>query len=234
MGEVRVPADARWGAQTQRAVENFPISGDRDRPARSSARSRRSRAAAARGQRPARGDRRRTSPTRSTPRPPRSPPGAVDDQFPIDVFQTGSGTSSNMNANEVIASLASRAARARPVHPNDHVNASQSSNDVFPSAIHLAARRGRPSDLVPALEQLERRRCARRQREFADRREVGPHAPDGRHARHPRPGVRRLRRAGRDGHRAPRTTRCRGSARCRSAAPRSAPASTRRRRSPAT
>ena len=67
--------------------------------------------------------------------------GGYDDQFPIDVFQTGSGTSSNMNANEVIATLAAREL-GRPVHPNDHVNASQSSNDVFPSSIHLAATDG--------------------------------------------------------------------------------------------
>ena len=79
--------------------------------------------------------------------------GGYDDQFPIDVFQTGSGTSSNMNANEVIATLASRAL-GRPVHPNDHVNASQSSNDVFPSAIHLAAVRLIVISLLPALGHL--------------------------------------------------------------------------------
>jgi len=79
--------------------------------------------------------------------------GEYDEQFPVDVFQTGSGTSSNMNANEVIAALASRQL-GRAVHPNDHVNASQSSNDVFPSAIHLAATRLLARDLVPALEHL--------------------------------------------------------------------------------
>jgi fumarate hydratase class II len=79
--------------------------------------------------------------------------GTYDDQFPIDVFQTGSGTSSNMNANEVIATLASRAL-GRPVHPNDKVNASQSSNDVFPSAIHLAAARLISRSLIPALNHL--------------------------------------------------------------------------------
>jgi fumarate hydratase, class II len=79
--------------------------------------------------------------------------GKYDDQFPIDVFQTGSGTSSNMNANEVIATLASRAL-GRRVHPNDHVNASQSSNDVFPSAIHLAAARLIARSLLPALDHL--------------------------------------------------------------------------------
>jgi fumarate hydratase class II len=79
--------------------------------------------------------------------------GGYDDQFPIDVFQTGSGTSSNMNTNEVIATLASREL-GRPVHPNDHVNASQSSNDVFPSAIHLAATEAITSNLIPALDHL--------------------------------------------------------------------------------
>src|SRR4029079_4157601 len=79
--------------------------------------------------------------------------GRHDDQFPIDVFQTGSGTSSNMNANEVIASLAAERL-GRPVHPNDHVNASQSSNDVFPSRIHLAATAAVVNDLLPALDRL--------------------------------------------------------------------------------
>src|SRR5207249_10125443 len=90
--------------------------------------------------------------------------GRWDDHFPIDVYQTGSGTSSNMNANEVIANLASEQLGA-PVHPNDHVNASQSSNDVFPSAIHLAATRGVVRDLVPALEHLARS-LRRKQRAF--------------------------------------------------------------------
>src|SRR5205814_4413798 len=76
--------------------------------------------------------------------------GEHDDQFPIDVFQTGSGTSTNMNANEVIAALAGEG-----VHPNDHVNMGQSSNDVFPSAVHLAALDEAANDLLPALEQLE-------------------------------------------------------------------------------
>ena len=75
-------------------------------------------------------------------------------QFPIDVFQTGSGTSTNMNANEVLATLATERLGA-PVHPNDHVNASQSSNDTFPSAIHIAATRSIVADLLPALDHLE-------------------------------------------------------------------------------
>src|SRR6478609_7891750 len=88
--------------------------------------------------------------------------GRHDDQFPIDVFQTGSGTSSNMNANEVIANLAGDGA-----HPNDHVNMGQSSNDVFPSAVHLAALDEVTNDLLPALDQLEGALAAKA-REFAD------------------------------------------------------------------
>src|SRR5437588_1231324 len=88
--------------------------------------------------------------------------GEFDDQFPIDVFQTGSGTSSNMNANEVIASLAGEG-----VHPNDHVNMGQSSNDVFPSAVHLAALDDATNRLLPALEELERT-LHRKAEAFAD------------------------------------------------------------------
>jgi fumarate hydratase class II len=82
--------------------------------------------------------------------------GSFDDQFPIDVFQTGSGTSTNMNANEVIASLANEDGPAQPAHPNDHVNMGQSSNDVFPSAVHLAALDQATNDLLPALARLEK------------------------------------------------------------------------------
>src|SRR6266540_4258085 len=93
--------------------------------------------------------------------------GEHDDQFPIDVFQTGSGTSSNMNANEVIANLAGDG-----VHPNDHVNMGQSSNDVFPSAVHLAAVSEASERLLPALEALERSLSARA-RDFADQVKAG-------------------------------------------------------------
>ena len=115
--------------------------------------------------------------------------GEHDDQFPIDVFQTGSGTSSNMNANEVIANLAGEG-----VHPNDHVNMGQSSNDVFPSAVHLAAVSEVTERLLPALEQLEGSLSARGRR-LRGPREGGAHAHDGCRARDARPGVRRLRRA---------------------------------------
>ena len=124
--------------------------------------------------------------------------GELDDQFPIDVFQTGSGTSSNMNANEVIATLA-----GDDVHANDDVNMGQSSNDVFPSAVHLAALEAIVDELLPALERLAASLEAKAAR-VRRRRQVGPHALDGRGAGHARPGVRRLRGAGARGARARR------------------------------
>ena len=160
MGEVQVPVDALWRAQTQRAVQNFPISGRgleraqiralglvkgaaarvNGRDGAISAELAKAIAAAA----------------------DEVAAGQHDAHFPVDVFQTGSGTSSNMNANEVIATLATRALGAE-VHPNDHVNASQSSNDVFPTTIHLAATEAVAKDVIPALEYLAtslRRRAA--------------------------------------------------------------------------
>ena len=151
MGEVRVPSAAKWRAQTQRAVENFPVSGQPIDAALIAALAAIKGAAAMvnaelgvldpdlakaiadAAAEVARGD--------------------WDAEFPVDVFQTGSGTSSNMNTNEVLATLASERAGSA-VHPNDHVNASQSSNDVFPSAIHIAATQSIVRDLVPALDHL--------------------------------------------------------------------------------
>src|SRR5580692_10352676 len=151
MGEVAVPADALWGAQTQRAVQNFEISGEplsRDMiGALASIKGVAARINGELGVLDADMADAIHDAAASVAR------GEHDDQFPVDVFQTGSGTSSNMNANEVIASLASREL-GRPVHPNDHVNASQSSNDVFPSAIHLAATRLIVMSLLPALSHL--------------------------------------------------------------------------------
>jgi fumarate hydratase, class II len=152
MGDVEVPADARWGASTQRAVENFPISGQRIGRDLIGALGRVKEAAA-------------TVNGRLGVLPPdlaaaiaaaaaEVAAGDWDEHFPVDVFQTGSGTSSNMNANEVIAGLAGERLGRRPVHPNDHVNASQSSNDVFPSAVHLAAVTSVCTTLVPALRHL--------------------------------------------------------------------------------
>ena len=151
MGEVRVPGWARWGATTQRAVENFPISGQRLERAHLAALGAIKAAAArvngAMGIVDAEMADAIAEAAEAVAR------GELDDHFPIDVFQTGSGTSSNMNANEVIASLAAERL-GRPVHPNDHVNASQSSNDVFPSSIHLAATAAVVNDLLPALDGL--------------------------------------------------------------------------------
>ena len=151
MGEVRVPASAKWRAQTQRAVENFPISGQpiereliaglalikgagaRVRAKRGLLDPAKAEAIAAAADEVARGD--------------------WDAEFPIDVFQTGSGTSSNMNANEVLASLAGEKLGSG-VHPNDDVNDPLSSNDQFPSAIHVAATKAVVSDLIPSLQHL--------------------------------------------------------------------------------
>ena len=151
MGEVRVPAGARWGATTQRTVENFPISGQRIDPELIHALGRIKAAAASANAALGVLDEETATAIRAAALEVAD--GGWDDQFPIDVYQTGSGTSSNMNANEVIANLASERL-GRPVHPNDHVNASQSSNDVFPSAIHLAATDGVVNALIPALERL--------------------------------------------------------------------------------
>jgi fumarate hydratase class II len=153
MGEVRVPAGAKWGAQTQRAVENFPISGLRIERALIAALASIKGAAAMENARLKILDRRVAQAIQDAAAEVAE--GRWDDQFPVDVYQTGSGTSSNMNMNEVLASLASERLGEK-VHANDHVNASQSSNDVFPSAIHLAATGEIVRDLVPALEQLAR------------------------------------------------------------------------------
>jgi fumarate hydratase class II len=164
MGDVRVPTRALWRAQTQRAVENFPLSGTTIDPALIWALAAIKGAAARVNAELAVID---TPVARAIHDAAQElARGEHDDQFPIDVFQTGSGTSSNMNANEVIATLASRRLRS-DVHPNDHVNASQSSNDVFPSAIHLAATRAIVTDLIPALGHLEAS-LSRKADEFAD------------------------------------------------------------------
>jgi fumarate hydratase, class II len=151
MGDVEVPADALWGAQTQRAIDNFPISGEPiGRDMISALASIKAAAAAVNGELGVLEGDMATAIGDAAASVAR---GEHNEQFPLDVFQTGSGTSSNMNANEVIASLASRAL-GRRVHPNDHVNASQSSNDVFPSAIGLAATRLLARELIPALDHL--------------------------------------------------------------------------------
>ncbi len=151
MGEVEVPVDALWRAQTQRAVENFPISGRGLERSQIRALGLLKAAAARVNQRLGTLDAELAEAIAAGAEEVAA--GHYDDQFPIDVFQTGSGTSSNMNANEVIATLATRAL-GRDVHPNDHVNASQSSNDTFPTTIHIAATEAVVRDVVPALEHL--------------------------------------------------------------------------------
>src|SRR5919205_3383174 len=149
-----------WGGETDKAVKNFPVSGERVPPSVVHWLGRIKGAAA------------RTNAElglldsdvaeRIAAAADEVAAGDHDDQFPIDVFQTGSGTSSNMNANEVIANLAGEG-----VHPNDHVNFGQSSNDVFPSAVHLAALEQATNTLLPALEHLEQAFAAKAE-EFAD------------------------------------------------------------------
>ncbi|MER5932857.1 class II fumarate hydratase [Streptomyces sp. NPDC002054] len=151
MGEVRVPAHARWRAQTQRAVENFPISGQRLERAHIAALAEIKAAAARVNVRLGVLDADIGEAIAGAAAEVAE--GRWDDHFPVDVFQTGSGTSSNMNANEVIATLATERL-GREVHPNDHVNASQSSNDVFPSSVHIAATAAVTGELIPALEHL--------------------------------------------------------------------------------
>ncbi len=163
MGEVQVPADALWRAQTQRAIENFPISGTTLEAEHVKAMAQVKAAAAKVNADLGVISREQADAIRA---------GAAEivdgqhlDHFPLDVFQTGSGTSSNMNMNEVLASLAARA--GVDVHPNDHVNASQSSNDTFPTSIHVAATSATRNRLVPALDHLATTLKAKAE-EFAD------------------------------------------------------------------
>ena len=151
MGEVRVPKNALYAAQTQRAVENFPISGDPLEPAQIVALARIKKAAALANKELGTLDGAIADAIAGAA--DRIIAGEYADQFPIDVYQTGSGTSSNMNMNEVLATLATQSLGAA-VHPNDHVNASQSSNDVFPTSVHIAVTQELIDDLIPALDHL--------------------------------------------------------------------------------
>ncbi|MEP6480996.1 MAG: class II fumarate hydratase [Rhodoglobus sp.] len=151
MGEVRVPASALYGAQTQRAVENFPISGSGLEPAQIVALARIKRAAAIVNKEIGALDGAISDAIVASA--DEIIAGAHHDQFPIDTYQTGSGTSSNMNINEVLATLAT-AKLGSTVHPNDHVNMSQSSNDVFPTSVHVAVTGDLIHNLIPALEHL--------------------------------------------------------------------------------
>ena len=156
MGEVKVPVDALYRAQTQRAVENFPISGKTLEPAHIHALAQVKKAAATANAELGVISQERADAIIAAADEVIA--GKHDDHYPIDVFQTGSGTSSNMNTNEVLATLASRSltesGSETEVHPNDHVNASQSSNDVFPTSVHVAVTGALVNDLIPAFEQL--------------------------------------------------------------------------------
>ncbi|KAF1717779.1 aspartate ammonia-lyase [Pseudoxanthomonas yeongjuensis] len=153
MGELQVPAAALWGAQTQRAVENFPISG-RPMP-RGFIRALGLVKAAAAEVNVGLGLLPKGVAKAVREAALRVADGEFDEHFPIDIYQTGSGTSSNMNANEVIATLASMAGKTK-VHPNDHVNLGQSSNDVVPTAIRVSAQLAVVENLLPALKRLRR------------------------------------------------------------------------------
>jgi fumarate hydratase class II len=160
MGEVKVPAQAYYGAQTQRAVENFPISGQPlpKRLIRALGLVKVAAAVANRDLGKLKGE--IAEPVIAAAREVAA--GKLDDQFPLDVYQTGSGTSSNMNANEVISNRAieitkgDRFAAKKPIHPNDHVNMGQSTNDMFPTAIHVAAAQAIAKDLIPALQRFHK------------------------------------------------------------------------------
>lgn len=160
MGHMEVPGRALWGAQTQRAVENFPISGYRFCRRFIRALGLIKQAAAEVNRELGLLDDERADWIIAAAQEVID--GKLDDHFVVDVFQTGSGTSTNMNANEVIANRAIQLAGGQvgsrdPVHPNDHVNMGQSSNDVIPTAIHVAAAEGLRSDLIPVLEALAHR-----------------------------------------------------------------------------
>jgi fumarate hydratase class II len=151
MGELKVPADAKWGAQTQRAVDNFPISGlTMPRQFIAALGLVKWAAAGSNAELGLLGTDMAISIQKAALEVAK---GAHDAEFPIDVFQTGSGTSSNMNANEVIAYLATEE-RGSEVHPNDHVNMSQSSNDVIPTCVHVSAAVAIHDQLLPALNAL--------------------------------------------------------------------------------
>lgn len=154
LGAISVPGDALWGAQTQRALENFPISGVRFGRGFIAALGHVKRACALSNMELGQLDAERGGAIVRAADEMLA--GKLDRHFPVDVFQTGSGTSTNMNANEVLARRASQLlADKLPIHPNDHVNRSQSSNDVFPTAIHVAAILALRDRLVPALQELQ-------------------------------------------------------------------------------
>jgi fumarate hydratase, class II len=168
MGEIRVPADRYWGAQTQRSFENFKIGTERMPQAVITALATIKHAAASTNEQLGKLDARRAQAIRTAAREVID--GKLDDHFPLVVWQTGSGTQSNMNVNEVIANRANEILGAKlganePVHPNDHVNMSQSSNDTFSSAVNMATAQAVQRSLIPALTHL-RDNLQRKSKEF--------------------------------------------------------------------
>ena len=222
MGEVRVPKDALYAAQTQRAVENFPISGDPLEPAQIVALARIKKAAALANKELGTLDGAIADAIARAA--DRIIAGEFADQFPIDVYQTGSGTSTNMNMNEVLATLATQDLGST-VHPNDHVNASQSSNDVFPTSVHIAVTQELIDDLIPALDHLAVALEAKA--EAVEARSSSPVAPTS-WTRRPSPSARSS--AATPARCGSASSACRpcspASPRCRWAAPPSAPGST--------
>ena len=193
MGTIEVPADRYWGAQTQRSLEHFHIGGERFpremiRGARACSRRRRARQPRARPARP------RTRRAAIVPAADEVIEGRLDDHFPLVVWQTGSGTQTNMNANEVIANRAIELPRRRAgledsrCIPTTTSTASQSSNDAFPTAMHIAAVEQIEGRLIPAVATLRRHARRRRRAAFARHREDRAHAPSGRDAAHARAG----------------------------------------------
>ncbi len=153
MGEVRVPAKALYRAQTQRAVENFPISGSGLEPAQIAALARIKKSAAQANAKLGVLEQDLAEAIVAAADEVIAGRHGFVEHFPVDVYQTGSGTSSNMNMNEVLATLATEKL-GRPVHPNDHINASQSSNDVFPTSVHIAVTAALIDELIPSLDHL--------------------------------------------------------------------------------
>ena len=224
-GPIEVPADRYWGAQTERSSQNFRIGDERMPRPLIRALGIVKRAAAEVNRSLGLLDARRANAIVKAAQEVID--GKLDDHFPLVVWQTGSGTQTNMNANEVIANranemLGGKLGAKSPVHPNDHVNMSQSSNDCFPTAMHIAAAEEIARRLVPALAHLQDALAEKDQGVRADRQDR-PHPHPGRHAADARPGILRLRGAGQKRHRPQPRWRSSSSIRWRRAAPRSAP-----------
>ena len=202
-GPIEVPADRYWGAQTQRSIENFRIGTERMPRPLIRALGIVKRAAAEVNHALGLLDARRTRAIVKAAQEVID--GKLDDHFPLVVWQTGSGTQTNMNVNEVIANranemLGGKLGAKSPVHPNDHVNMSQSSNDCFPTAMHIAAAEEIARLLDPALAHLQDALQTKDQG-VRPHRQDRPHPHAGRDAAHARPGILRLRRAGQERHR---------------------------------